>query len=100
VEVEPLLIVQILIATGSACQSPDPGQVVIIIGLVTSIIGFTFFSGGLVICPLTMLLIELVISGASLESITAAVLTHFGTSASSIEVVSKMVDAIRSVLGC
>ncbi|MCC5639346.1 hypothetical protein LC593_26690 [Nostoc sp. CHAB 5844] len=98
---EFLLTLQVVIAyIGSTCQSPGPEQIIVIIGLIFSIIGFSIFSGGIIIYPLTMFLIELVVSGASVESIAAAVVSHFGTSGLSIEVISKMVDAIRSVLGC
>jgi hypothetical protein len=94
------MIITVLGSAVNSCQSPDPGQIIMILALVASIIGFTVFSGGLIIYPLTVLLIEMVTTGASVEAISGAVVAQFGSSVGSVQVVSNLVDAIRSVLSC
>lgn len=84
---------------GSSCAEPSWWQFLIIIGLVAAS-GLFVASAGVGIAGIATTLVGLIMAGASLDAIAAALGGHLGVAGSSLNILSILIGAIRGVLGC
>lgn len=84
---------------GSSCANPSVWQLSIIIGLVASS-GLILASTGVGLLGIANILVGLIMAGASLDAIAAALTTHLVVVGSSIGILAPLISAIRGILGC
>ncbi|MCC5630165.1 hypothetical protein [Nostoc sphaeroides] len=85
-----------------ACHSPNPLEWTTVIAIVGAILaGSDIAATGIVSISSTV--ITMLIAGASMETISAAVgamLNTIGATTASLELVAVLVNSIKSILGC
>lgn len=85
-----------------ACHSPNPLEWSIIIAIVSAIsVGSDIATTGILSIASTV--ITMLIAGASMEAISAAVgamLNTIGATTASFELVAMLVNGVKSILGC
>ncbi len=85
-----------------ACHSPNPLEWTIIIAIVGAIsVGSGIAATGIV--SIASIVITMLIAGASMEAISAAVGAMFstiGATTASFELVAMLVNGVKNILGC
>ncbi|MCC5650716.1 hypothetical protein LC609_12905 [Nostoc sp. XA013] len=91
----PIIFIQV-------CHSPNPLEWTIIIAIVGAIsVGSGIAATGIVSIASTV--ITMLIAGASMEAISAAVgamLNTIGATTASLELVAMLVNGVKNILGC
>lgn len=87
------------VQSGSACHSPNPFELTLIISLIGGI-GVFSVASGLAIVSMANTIVALLISGASISAVVAAVSGNAVATGGSLEIVTQMVLMIKGILGC
>ena len=102
----PLLQFNNLIAVGlfaTLCHSPNPIESMLIVAAVAGMVG-----GLVVLVPasaVTMVfmattIVQMIMTGATLESIAGAIAAQLGAVGMSLGLVSQLVEQIKGIMGC
>ncbi len=102
----PLLQFNNLTAVGlfaTLCHSPNLIESILIVAAVTGMVG-----GLVVLVPasavsmvfLATTIVHMIMTGATLESIAAAIAAQLGAVAMSLGLVSQLVEQIKGIMGC
>lgn len=96
-EVKQIVITQVI--TDSYYSNPSLPQFTAIIAL---ILGFGIITviGGISIVALASTVTTLILSGANIEALTAAIAVHLGGVATSTQIVAQLYQGIKDILGC
>jgi hypothetical protein len=84
---------------GDACQAPNPIELALIIALISGI-GVFSIASGLAIVSVVNTIVALLLSGASVGAIVAAISGDAVVTSGSLEVITQMVIMIKGILGC
>ncbi|MCF2147430.1 hypothetical protein IQ276_013585 [Desmonostoc muscorum LEGE 12446] len=91
----PIIFIQV-------CHSPNPLEWTIVIAIIGAILaGSGIAATGIVSIASTV--ITMLIAGASIEAISAAIggmLNTIGAATASVQLVAMLVNAVKSILGC
>ena len=83
----------------SACATPGIFEFAAIVALIIGS-GIVGVSAGISIIGLATTIVSLMLAGANLEAIYAAIAVHLGSTAASIEVFAALYQGIKEILGC
>ncbi|MCM0592028.1 MAG: hypothetical protein KA716_18225 [Gloeotrichia echinulata DEX184] len=95
-------IFQVLFGQIPACHNPDPIQWPIIISAIGGILVFSGV-GATVIASVASTVVTMLVAGSSFETIagaTASLLHTISTINVSLELVARLVNAVKTILGC
>ncbi len=81
------------------CPNPNPLQFLLIVALVGGCVVFSG-AGAVAIASISTTIIGLIIGGASVATIAAAVTGDVAVAGGSLEIIAGMVYAIKGILGC
>lgn len=93
VQINPILIAE------TFCHNPTPLEIAAIVALILGL-GIVGASSFISVLGLAVTLVPLILSGASFETIGAAIAVHLGNIAVSTEIVAAIYRGIKSILGC
>lgn len=96
-EVNQIVIAQVI--ADSYCSNPSIPQYAAIIALILGS-GVISVVGGISILALATTLTTLILSGANIEALTAAIAAQLGAVATSTEIVAYLYQGIKNILGC
>jgi len=93
-------VTQLIVAqVESSCGEPSAGEIPIIIGLV-AVLGIAFVAAGIGLAEIATTLVGLIMAGASVDAIGAALGAHLTVAGSCLEALGTLVGAILFALGC
>jgi len=93
-----IILIQPYLA-GLVCHNPNPLQFLLIVALVGGCVVFSG-AGAVAIASIATTMIGLIITGASVATIAAAVTGDVAVAGGSLEIIGGMVYAIKGILGC
>jgi hypothetical protein len=102
VALEFIQVFQVVIGqvqAGGACHSPNPFELTLIVALMGGI-GVFSVASGIAIVSMANTIVALLISGASIGAVVAAVSGNAAATGGSLELITQMVLTIKGILGC
>jgi hypothetical protein len=102
VALEFIQVFQVVIGqvqAGGVCHSPNPFELTLIVALIGGI-GVFSVGSGIAIVSMANTIVALLISGASIGAVVAAVSGNAAATGGSLEVITQMVLTIKGILGC
>ena len=102
----PLLQVNNLTALGlfaTLCNNPNPSEFMLIVAAVTGMVGALVVlvpASAITMVFMATTIVEMIMTGATLESIAAAMAAQLGAAGISLGLVSQLVEKIQGIMGC
>ncbi len=93
VQINPILIAE------TFCHNPTAPEIAAIVALILGL-GIVGASSFISVLGLVSTLIPLILSGATFETIGAAIAVHLGNIATSTPVVAAIYQGVKNILGC
>jgi len=92
-------IFPIILGGLGTCPDPNPAQWLLIISLIAAS-GLLAVASGAAVVAVAATIIPLIIAGATIAEIAAAITGHAALAAGSLEILTGLVIGIRNILGC
>jgi hypothetical protein len=97
IQLSQLVIGQVQI--GAACHAPNAFELTLIVALMGGI-GVFSIASGIAITSMASTIVGLLLSGASVSAIVAAISGNAAATGGSLELITHMVFMIKAILGC
>lgn len=84
---------------GAACHAPNPFELTLLVALIGAV-GVFSVGSGIAIVSMASTIATLLVSGASISAVVAAISGNATATGVSLEVITQMVLIIKGILGC